>query len=51
MKISIESYGEKFTIETQNDDVDMNKMLQLLRQLLCGAGFAEKTVHDYLGEG
>ena len=47
MKISYEAHGEKFSIETGHDDVDMEEAYQLIQQLLLSAGFHPDTVKEY----
>ena len=50
MKITLEAFSQTFTIENDHDDCAMDEVVQLLRQLLVGSGFAEETVREYLGE-
>jgi len=50
MKLSYESYGYKYLIETPHDEVTMEELYPLIQQLLLGAGFAQETVDKYFGE-
>ena len=34
MKITIESYGKKYSVETQNDDLDINEYLEIYYGML-----------------
>ena len=47
MKLSYEAHGEKFSIEKDHDDVDMEELYQLIQQLLLCAGFSPDTVNEY----
>jgi hypothetical protein len=49
MKLTYEAHNNKYTIETQGDDVDMEEICQLIQQLLLSAGFQPETVKDYFG--
>jgi len=47
MKLSYEAYDHKFTIETKNDDLTAAQVLELVEQLLLGAGFSQENIDDY----
>ena len=42
MKIQIENYGYKYTVETTNNDIEIDEYLQLFKGLLITATFTEK---------
>ena len=47
MKLTYESYGQTVTLTTEHDDVDMEELYGLYRQLSLGAGFHTNTVSAY----
>lgn len=42
MKLQLESYGYKYTVESTNDDFEIEEYLQLFKGLLITATFSEK---------
>ena len=50
MKLTYQAYNQKFSIETEHDDVDIEEVYQLIKQLLLSAGFSPETVDEYFGE-
>jgi hypothetical protein len=42
MKLQLENYGYKYTIETEHHDVDLDEYLQLFKGLMITATFSEK---------
>jgi hypothetical protein len=42
MKLQIENYGYKYTVETTNNDIEIEEYLQLFKGLLITATFSEK---------
>jgi hypothetical protein len=50
MKITIESYGKKFSVETQNDDLDINEYLEIYYGMLIQLTFNSKTIKNGLME-
>ena len=50
MKITIESYGNKYSTETENDDLDIHEVVDILKGLLVSSGFGLKTVLSGFGE-
>lgn len=50
MKLQLEAYGRKYTIETQYDDVPIEEYLDFFRNLLVQATFSQSTVDDAIIE-
>jgi hypothetical protein len=50
MKITIESYGKKFSVETQNDDLDINEYLEIYYGLLIQLTFNSEIIKNGLME-
>lgn len=43
MKLQLETYKKKYTIETENDDLDIFEYLDMFKGLLVSAGFQPNT--------
>ena len=50
MKIQIENYGYKYTVETTHNDVNIDEYLQLFKGLLITATFSEKQFNNAIIE-
>lgn len=50
MKITIESYGKKFSVETTNDDLDINEYLEIYYGLLIQLTFNSEVIKNGLME-
>jgi hypothetical protein len=50
MKISIESYGKKFIVETENDVLLIDEYIEILNNLLLSIGFGQETILHGLDE-
>jgi hypothetical protein len=50
MKIQIENYGYKYTVETTHDDVALDEYLQIFKGLLITATFSEKQFNNAILE-
>lgn len=50
MKISIESYGEKFTFETEHDDVDLDKLHGIWERCLYAMSWTKEAIRDFYPE-
>jgi hypothetical protein len=50
MKITIENYGKKFSVETQNDDLDINEYLEIYYGMLIQLTFNSETIKKGLIE-
>lgn len=50
MKLQLEAYKKKYTVETENDDLDIFEYLELFKGLLINSGFESKTVDEAIIE-
>lgn len=50
MKLQLESYKKKYTIETQNDDLDIFEYLDIFKGLLISSGFEANAVDSAIVE-
>lgn len=50
MKLQLEAYGKKYTVETVYDDVPIEEYLDFFRNLLVQATFYQPTVDDAIIE-
>ena len=50
MKITIECYGKKFSVETQNDDLDINEYLEIYYGMLIQLTFNSEVIKNGLME-
>ena len=50
MKLQLESYGYKYTIETPHNCVEIDEYLQLFKRLLITATFSEKQFNNAILE-
>ena len=50
MRITIESYGKKFSVETQNDDLDINEYLEIYYGMLIQLTFNSEVIKNGLME-
>jgi hypothetical protein len=46
MKLTLENYGKKYTVETDYEDVTLTEYLDFFRGLLLQATFLESTVNQ-----
>ena len=47
MKITVEHYNEKVSIETQHDDLTFEDFMELVRKVAYGVGYASGTVDKW----
>lgn len=47
MKITVEHYGEKISIETKNDDITFDEFIELIRKISYGVGYNENTIKEW----
>lgn len=47
MKITVEHYDEKVSIERENDDVTFDEFMELVRKVAHGVGYADKTIDEW----
>ena len=50
MKLQLEAYKKKYTIETENDDLDIFEYLDIFKGLLISSGFESNTVDSAIVE-
>jgi hypothetical protein len=50
MKITVEVYGKKFSVETQNDDLDISEYLEIYYGLLIQLTFNSEVIKNGLME-
>ena len=50
MKITIESYGKKYSVETPNDDMDINEYLEIYYGMLIQLTFNSEVIKNGLME-
>ncbi len=51
MKATIEAYGYKYTVECEDDDLDIWHVVErLIRPLLSGLGYMEGSIDEVIGE-
>jgi hypothetical protein len=46
MKLQLEVYRKKYTVETDYDDLGINEYLDLFKGLLLQATFSENTINE-----
>lgn len=47
MKITVEQYDEKVSIETKNDDLNFNEFMELVKKIAHGVGYADGTINEW----
>ena len=47
MKITVEHYDEKVSIERKNDDIDFSEFMQLVRKVAHAVGYADGTINEW----
>jgi len=50
MKITVEHYEEKISIETKHDDLSFNDFMELVRKVAHGLGYGSKTIEEWFEE-
>lgn len=50
MKLQLETYGKKYTVETENDDLDIYELFDLFRGLLLNATFSNEVIDEAIKE-
>ena len=50
MRVTLEHYGNKITIETKHDDVNIGELQELLRSLCLAAGYSHENIKEMFGE-
>ena len=47
MKITVEHYDEKVSIETKNEDIDFSDFMELVRKVARGVGYFDETIDKW----
>lgn len=50
MKLQLETYGKKYTVETENDDLDIEEIFEIFNGLLLQATYNQSTINGYIIE-
>jgi hypothetical protein len=50
MKLTLESYRKKYSVETEGDDLDINEYIDIMTGLLIQAGFHRDTIKEVIVE-
>lgn len=50
MKITVEHYDEKVSIERENDDLDFNEFMELVRKAAHAVGYADVTIDKWFNQ-
>ena len=50
MKITVEHYDEKVSIERENDDIDFSDFMELVRKVARGVGYFDETIDKYFNQ-
>jgi hypothetical protein len=50
MKLTLECYGKKYSIETENDDLIITDYVEHFENLLICSGFARETIIECFNE-
>ena len=47
MKITVEHYDEKVSIETEHDDLTLDDFMELVRKIAHGVGYNNEVVEEW----
>lgn len=47
MKITVEHYDEKVSIERENDDIDFTEFMGLVKKVAHGVGYSGETIDEW----
>jgi hypothetical protein len=50
MKITVEHYDEKVSIERENDDIDFSEFMQLVKKVAHAVGYTNETIDKYFNQ-
>jgi hypothetical protein len=50
MKLQLESYKKKYTVETEYDDASIDEYFEHFKGLLISAGWHQSTIDEYIIE-
>ena len=50
MKITVEHYDEKVSIERENDDLDFNEFMELVKKVAHAVGYTDGTINEWFNQ-
>lgn len=50
MKIKVEHYDEKISVETKHDDVTFDEFMELVRKVSHAVGYSHVTINEWFRE-
>jgi len=50
MKITVEHYDEKISIERKDDDIDFTEFMQLVKKVAHGIGYSGETIDEWFNQ-
>ena len=50
MKITVEHYDEKISIERKDDDIDFTEFMELIRRVAHGVGYTNETIDKWFNQ-
>jgi Holliday junction resolvasome RuvABC DNA-binding subunit len=50
MKIEIKHYGNTYTVETENDDLDAVEIMDIITGLLIQLGYQQQSINEAIKE-
>ena len=50
MKIEIKNYGNTYTVETENDDLEISEVIEIITGLLLQVGFHKESINNAINE-
>lgn len=50
MKIEIKHYGNNYTVETENDDLDAVEIMDIITGLLIQLGYQQQSINEAIKE-
>ena len=50
MKLQLETYGKKYTVETENDDLNIEEIFEIFNGLLIQATYNQIIINDHIIE-
>ena len=50
MKITVEHYDEKVSIERENDDLDFTEFMGLVKKVAHGVGYSSETIDEWFNQ-
>ena len=50
MKIEIKNYGNTYSVETENDDLEISEVIEIITGLLLQVGFHKENINNAINE-